>query len=153
MVRFLIAAHGQFSKGLKSGIQVIMGTEIAEKVQTLTAFLDNDISNAKRMAEAACEAVKADDELIVFTDIMHGSVNQFFMPFAKDNIYVISGVNLPLVCEVIAQYAFSPVEAKVDSGELREIVEQAKEAIVYVNDAMEMAKDTAIGSNEEEFFN
>ncbi len=153
MVGFLIAAHGQFSKGLKSSIQVIMGTEIAEKIRTLTAFLDNDMSNAKAMVEAACEAVNADDELIVFTDIMHGSVNQFFIPFAKDNIYVISGVNLPLVCEVIAQYAFSPAEAKVDPDQLREIVEQAKEAIVYVNDAMKMEKGAAIGSNEEEFFN
>lgn len=153
MVGFLIAAHGQLSKGLKSSVQVIMGTEIAEKIQTITAFLDNDMSNPKTMVETACEAVNADDELIVFTDIMHGSVNQFFMPFAKDNIYVISGVNLPLICEVIAQYAFSPAEAKVDPDQLREIVEQAKEAIVYVNDAIETGKDAVIDSNEEEFFN
>ena len=73
--------------------------------------------------------IQPDDELIVFSDLLGGSVTNQILQFAlKENVYVVSGVNLPLVIDVILADPETPAEAVIDAA-----IENAKQQITYVN--------------------
>lgn len=145
MVRFLVATHGTLADGFKSTMSILMGKEIAEKIETINAYCNE--SSPKQIIENYIDSV-GDDQLIIFTDVMFGSVNQFVMPYVdKNNVFVLTGVNFPIMLEVISKYSFS--EESVEEDYIRSVVVKAREQILYVNDEM---KNSQIINNEEDFF-
>jgi len=63
MRKFLIAAHGSFSSGIKSSLDIIIGK--MENVFIIDAYVDGNQSIENEL-NAILEKVQADDELIVF---------------------------------------------------------------------------------------
>ena len=147
MVRFLVATHGTLADGFKSTMNILMGQEIADKIETINAYCDGDTTSPKELLEKYISSI-GNDQVIIFTDVMFGSVNQFAMPFTnQENIYVLTGVNFPLMLEVISKYSFE--ENLVDDNYLREVIKKAQEQILYVNDEVKKIKNE---NNEEDFF-
>ena len=147
MVRFLVATHGTLADGFKSTMSILMGKEIAEKIETINAYNNESESSPKQIIKNYIDSV-GDDQLIIFTDVMFGSVNQFVMPYVdKNNVFVLTGVNFPLMLEVISKYSFS--EESVEEDYIRSVVVKAREQILYVNDEM---NDSQIINDEEDFF-
>jgi mannose/fructose-specific phosphotransferase system component IIA len=150
MVNFLIATHGRLAEGFRDTMRILMGDEICERLSTINAFAEGDTSDPKQAISEACMDVKPDDQLIIFTDVMYGSVNQFVMPCINERIFVITGVNFPLLLEVISKYSFDQ-DAKVDEDVLREDVKKSRMQIIYVNDEMKKNHDSET-NDESEFF-
>lgn len=149
MVRFLIASHGYLADGFKSTLEIIVGKEIAERVSTLNAFVDESSGDVKGNIERFIGNIPPEDQLIVFSDIMHGSVNQCFMPFLdNEKIFLITGVNFPLLCEMVAEYSFSD-ESEINKDDLQKAVERAKEEMIFVNHFMTTAPSA---DTEDDFF-
>lgn len=149
MIKFLIAAHGYLADGIKSTVKIIMGDEAAASILTLNAFVNEENEDVHKEIRKYIDSLEGEDKLIIFTDLMHGSVNQFIMPYVDDDrIYVITGFNFPLVCEIIAKYVYSGA-LTVDIDELKKDIEKAKNEIVYVNDFIKEKKII----NEDDFFN
>ncbi|MFR3912843.1 MAG: PTS sugar transporter subunit IIA, partial [Clostridium paraputrificum] len=72
---------------------------------------------------------KPEDEVIVFTDLYGGSVNQICAEYInKENVHLIAGFNLALVLELL--YKDEPLTNEV----IRKEVENARNQLVYVND-------------------
>lgn len=73
----------------------------------------------------------SDDQLFVCTDIQYGSVNQRFvrevLKWETKNIFILSGINLPLLLEVITTSALITKEMLVS------MVEKAAKQIVFVD--------------------
>lgn len=150
MVKFLIATHGFLADGFKSSVEVLMGKETADSIMTVNAFVEGGEPDPKSMIEEICESISDQDELIIFTDLMYGSVNQFALPYTeKKNVYILSGTNFPLICEVISKLTFGSEESKVVSSEIEEIVDKAREQIVFVED---FSRQEEVKSEEEDFF-
>lgn len=149
MVKFLIASHGYLADGLKSTLEIIVGKEIAERVSTLNAFVDENSGDFKGNIEKYMNQVSSEDQLIIFSDIMHGSVNQCLMSFIDDErIFLITGVNFPLLCEIVAEYSFTE-DAQVHKDDLQNAVVKAKEEMIFVNNFI-----TTVSSkdSEDDFF-
>lgn len=150
LVKFLIVTHGTLADGFKATVQILMGKEITERIDTINAFVEGDVSDPKEKIRQARISVNDRDQLVIFTDVMFGSVNRFVMPYAGNKkIYLITGVNLPLLMEIVSKYAFS-TDKNVDEDESREAVVKSKNEIVYVND--ELLKDNGNEKNENDFF-
>lgn len=148
MVRFLIATHGFLANGFKSSINVLMGEEIAQKIDTINAFVEGGTDNPKAEIEKYCNELKQDDDLVIITDLMYGSVNQFALPYANNkNIHIISGANFPLICEIISKLTFGSEDIDDKVAVINEAIEKAKEQIIYAKDLDTMGDD-----NEEDFF-
>ena len=148
MVRFLIATHGFLANGFKSSINVLMGEEIAQKIDTINAFVEGGTDNPKAEIEKYCNELKQDDDLVIITDLMYGSVNQFALPYANNkNIHIISGANFPLICEIISKLTFGSEDIDDKVVVINEAIEKAKEQIIYAKDLDTMGDD-----NEEDFF-
>jgi PTS system mannose-specific IIA component len=148
MVRFLIATHGFLADGFKSSINVLMGEEIADKIDTINAFIEGGTDNPKAEIEKYCSELKQDDDLIIITDLMYGSVNQFALPYAENkNIHIISGANFPLICEIISKLTFGSEEVEDKASVINEAIEKAREQIIYAKNLDSKEED-----NEEDFF-
>jgi fructoselysine and glucoselysine-specific PTS system IIA component len=134
MRKFIIASHGNFSSGIKSALDIIIGK--MENVFIIDAYVDgNDtIEEALRTVLAN---VQEKDELVVFSDLMGGSITNQVLRFAlKENVHIISGMNLPLLIDIILADADTPIEAVIENG-----ISIAKEQVVYVNKLIHKEND------------
>ncbi len=124
--KFLIATHGTLSAGIKSSLEMIIGA--IENVFIIQAYVNENVAIESEIKEVL-EQITENDELVIFCDILGGSVTNQILQFAlKPNVYIISGFNLPLVIEVILADTDTPVTEVIT-----EAITNAKEQMFYVN--------------------
>ncbi|MDT2739317.1 PTS sugar transporter subunit IIA [Enterococcus canintestini] len=99
MKKVVIATHGNLAQGIQSTLELFVGKK--QDITYISAYtqgqadLDTQIDNFFARVTPA-------DEVIVFTDIYGGSVNQkFATKTTEENIFVVAGFNVPLLLEVI----------------------------------------------------
>ena len=79
----------------------------------------------------------ADDELLVFSDLMGGSItNQILRYGLRENVHVVSGMNLPLLIDIMLADADTPVKDVIENA-----ISIAREQVVYVNSEINKGKD------------
>jgi fructoselysine/glucoselysine PTS system EIIA component len=126
MRKFLIATHGSFAAGAKSSLEMILGA--TENVFVLEAYNEENKSLQEEL-ELVLNQISATDELIIFTDLMGGSVTNQVLQYArKENVYVLSGFNLPLLLDILLADEAAPVLEVIETG-----ISNAKDQIVFVN--------------------
>jgi fructoselysine and glucoselysine-specific PTS system IIA component len=124
--KFLIATHGRLAGGVKSSLDIITGA--MDGIFLIEAYVDENRSLEDEI-KTILQQVGDNDELIVFSDIMGGSVTNQVLQYAlQANVHVVSGFNLPLVIEIILADADAPA-AEI----IAEAIENAKQQMVYVN--------------------
>ena len=132
--KFLIATHGTFAAGVKSSLDIIIGD--MEHIFLIQAYVEETVSVEAQINEVMAQ-VGDTDELIVFTDILGGSItNQVLQHALKSNVYVVSGFNLPLLIEVLMADAETPAEEVITAA-----LENAKEQMTYVNKLLTAQKE------------
>jgi len=134
MRKFLIAAHGSFSSGIKSSLDIIIGK--TENVFIIDAYVNGNKSIEDEL-NAILGKVQADDELIVFSDLMGGSItNQILRSGLRENVHVVSGMNLPLLIDIMLADADTPVKDVIENA-----ISIAREQVVYVNTIINKEKN------------
>lgn len=124
--KLLIATHSVFADGIKNAMELVTGEQ--NSVSTLCAYT-NDMTEVETPIKEIIDALCDDEELIVTTDIFGGSVNNEFMKYlSKSNIYLIAGVNLPLLFELIMN-----LESENTVQMIENAVQNAKEQLQYCN--------------------
>lgn len=124
--KFLIATHGTFAAGVKSSLDIIIGA--MEHVFLIQAYVDG-AAGIEEQINLVMAQLSETDELIVFTDILGGSItNQVLQHALKPNVHLISGFNLPLLIEVMMADIDTPAEETIASA-----IDNAKEQMTYVN--------------------
>lgn len=132
--KFLIATHGTFAAGVKSSLDIIIGS--IEHVFLIQAYVDANISVETQINEVMSR-VSETDELVVFCDILGGSItNQVLQHALRPNVHVISGFNLPLLIEVLMIDIDTPIEEVIASA-----LNNAKEQMTYVNKLLTAQKE------------
>ena len=124
--KFLIATHGTFAKGIKSSLDFIIGE--TQDVFLIQAYVDGNKSIEEEL-NSVLQNVNANDELVVFTDLLGGSITNQVLRYAlKENVHIVSGINLPLLIDVLMADIDTPVEEVIESA-----ITNAKAQLVYVN--------------------
>lgn len=148
MTKLLIATHGYLADGYISTIKVIMGEEVSSKIDSLNLFVEEQESeNVNFVVDNYFKNIKEKERVIVFTDIMHGSVNQAIIPYMNENTFLITGVNLPLICELVSTTLF--MDEDIDFDRVVEIINQSKDEIKFVN---KILKEREQENSEDIFF-
>lgn len=126
MIKLLLASHGDLADGICSSLKIIMGEQ--SNIKTLCAYMKEDFDLRKEIS-IILEDLSDEDKLIVVTDIFGGSVNNEFMNYLnKKNLYLISGLNLPLVIELVTISDENDIERGVIKA-----LENSKNSIQYCN--------------------
>jgi fructoselysine and glucoselysine-specific PTS system IIA component len=128
MRKIVIATHSMMAKGLKDTLEFIIGPQ--KSLLAITAYIDSDYSINQEIEQLFSD-LAPDDELIVTVDLLGGSVsNAFSEQIGKDNFYLISGVNLPLLLELC-------LSGEQDTKKLiQKAMNSGNEGIVLVNELL-----------------
>ncbi|EOH75281.1 MULTISPECIES: PTS sugar transporter subunit IIA [Enterococcus] len=126
MRKIILASHLNFAKGLEETVKFIMPN--TTEIITITAYTEN-IPVEEEIAEHLAD-LTTDDEAIIFTDLLGGSVNQAFVPYlSKPHIHVITGMNLPVIMTVL----LGLTDDYADQAYFEKAVTEGREQILYVN--------------------
>ena len=130
----MIATHGAFAKGAKSALDIIAGE--MDNVFLIQAYLD-DSRPVEDELEDVLATITDTDELIIFTDLLGGSVNNIMLRNAlRENVHIVSGFNLPLLIEIVLSDADTPVIEVIEDA-----INNAKGQMVYVNKLITLNND------------
>ncbi len=134
--KFLIASHGTMASGVKSSLDIIVGE--LENVFLIEAYVTENKSIESEVNDVL-KSVNAADELVIFTDLLGGSVTNQMARFAvQDNVHLVSGFNLPLIVEVLLADAETPIDEVIQTA-----ISNARAQIVYVNQLMNSSNDNS----------
>jgi len=134
MRKFLIATHGSFAAGIKSSLEMIIGS--TENVYIIQAYTESNKTITDELDEIM-QKVSENDELIIYTDLAGGSItNQVLQTALKKNVYIIAGVNLPLLLDVVLSDPEVPVSEVIETG-----ISNARDQIVFVNEIIGLRRE------------
>ena len=96
MFKFVVASHGDLAHGYQSTLEMFLGT--GYDITYISAYLP-DGPDLEEQIDQVLETVTEETQLIIFTDLFGGSVNQKFIEHTKDmeNVFIVAGVNLPTI--------------------------------------------------------
>lgn len=127
--KIILASHHRFADGLKDTLNFISGNNKNDEIISFSAYLDN--TSVEDKVKTLMSQFSDQTELIVLTDMTAGSVNQlFFLYRERPHTHVISGMNLPLALAFLME----PDQNYLQADRVRDILTQAKDSMVYVND-------------------
>lgn len=95
MRQVILASHHKFAQGLADTLE-FLGAKCDFHV--ICAYVDD--TPLEPQVEVVFDAISPDDEVLVLTDILAGSVNQKFLPYVAPNVFVVAGVNVVLAMEL-----------------------------------------------------
>ena len=100
-------------------------------------FYTDTLDGEQRLKEIA-EQISPEDVTVIVTDVAFGSVNQIAsrLFLYKQNFYLLSGMNLPMLMELSI---LSPESICEES--LRECLKHTQENIIYVPDLIDNTLD------------
>ena len=125
--KIIIASHNKLAFGMKETLGYITG-DVSHVVE-ISAYLDN--TPVDEAIKASLADVSADDEVIILTDLLGGSVNQAFFPYLNhEHFHVITGMNLP----VLMSLALQPTNTYLDAATIHQAIAEARDQLIYVND-------------------
>ncbi|SYW04895.1 Phosphotransferase system, mannose fructose-specific component IIA [Oenococcus oeni] len=124
---FVIASHHRLASGFKDTLEFIAGKQ--NNLTILDAYVDGKPVDEKVVS--IMNSFPQDDEVVIFTDMTAGSVNQKFFPFIKrDHTHLIAGANLPIILSLVLE----PKKDYLPADKVKRLVQAAKNELKYVND-------------------
>ena len=98
MLRFFLSSHGHLASGYKSAAELLLGE--LKDLSVFDAYVDE--SSPQQALELFFETVQPDDTVILLADLVGGSVANAMAPYSvRSNTYVIGGINLALLLELV----------------------------------------------------
>ena len=123
----IIASHEKMADGMKDTLNFISGG-IQETI-ALSAYVDN--RPVEEAVDEVMDGFEGEDEVVVLTDLMCGSVHEKFFKYrTRPHTHIVSGMNLPLAFQI----AMEPQGKYITEERMKEIIETAKEELKYVNE-------------------
>lgn len=131
MRKIVLASHGTMAVGMKNSLEMIAGKQ--ECVDAIAAYVPG-APNLQSSVEGAIAALGPDDELILVTDLLGGSVNNELSEFRnRSHVFVVTGMNLALVLGLVLGCADTTEEL------IQEAVDSARGQVMRILGASEMA--------------
>ncbi len=122
-VQYIIATHGHMASGIHNSIEILLGNK--ENIYSIDCYVDD--KDVEKEIKDITEIKYPNEDILIFTDLYGGSVNQIATRIANDRIHVVTGINLALVLELITLDKITPED-------INAAIEGAKSQIVYIND-------------------
>ena len=94
MRRFIFASHHYLAYGLKDTVDFL--TNKAKTIYDINAYAEDKEQNLESRVKELFDTFDPQDEVIVLTDLLGGSVYQKFYPYISERVHVLCGMNLPM---------------------------------------------------------
>jgi len=137
-LQVILASHSQMAKGLKQTVELIMGKQ--SNLHAIAAYDDEQESLKKQIADQITS--NSNEKYLFLTDIIGGSVNTTIAQMIddKENMFLVTGMNLPLVLTVLTAKMDNCSSDQV-ANKLEEFCEEARKELKVVRVAAQEAED------------
>lgn len=127
MVEIIIVSHGNFAKEMLASAEMIVGEQ--ENVQVFGLHLGGSVEKLKSEVAEAIEKALAQGEVLVLTDMFAGSpFNLTFSLMETYSFWHITGVNLPMLLEILTTRSSLSAEELSD-----DVMAKGRKSIMDVN--------------------
>ncbi len=121
----ILASHGEFSKGLKDSLTMILG-ELAEDIRAYSLYPGGNALDFKEELEEEIRE-NAATEYVILTDVFGGSVcNALMLLTGYENVRLFAGMNFNMAAEVLT--GDMPLSEKA----VEELLNTAREGVTRV---------------------
>ena len=125
--RFLIATHSTLAEGFTNALMFFAGDGI--DVTYINAYIDGKPIDEK--INSFFSTLNDQDELIVLTDLLAGSVNQnLYKYISREHTHILTGINLALALSLVLESA----NDYLTKERINQLVNSSRENIVYMNE-------------------
>lgn len=133
MRHYLIMSHGKLVLGLKDTLEMFIGKR--DDISYVTAYVDD--RKLSDIVDPIISKLHKEDELIILTDLLGGSVNSEMMKYlVRPHTHLIAGFNYALVLELIMQ----PPQY-LTKEEIEDIIIKSRQQMAYVNSIKAQKED------------
>lgn len=134
MTKIIIASHHHLATGMKDTIEYLIPS--IGKIDVIAAYINNEPIEDE--ISKLLESYPVDEKVLIFTDLLGGSVNQTFIRYmSKRNLFLVTGMNLPIIMTLLLS-----IESEDLSEDLiRKSIDEAKNQLLFVNDIYNQVTD------------
>lgn len=135
MKNIILVTHGEFATGIVTSLELVYGK--SENLETVTIHSSETLKEIIKNIQDKITGFNNNLPTVIITDIAGGSTTQAALEIlsANENVYLLTGLSLGLLLEVVlADMTDSDEENKEI---LREIIENTRQTINFVNDFSE----------------
>lgn len=123
-MKIFLASHGKFASGLKSSIDILLGS--SDKVSVYDAFVDE--TRLEDVLDSYFAQLSEDEQLVLCSDLYGGSVNQKMALYLhRPNTFLVAGVNLAFLLELAIQ------STDLTTMKLEELVRGSRDVLKLVD--------------------
>jgi len=131
----LVVTHGDLAFELVRALERIVGP--VEHVRALSLNPSDDLAGARGALQKAIEEADPGGGVLILTDMFGGSATNLTLPFLKDGVEILTGVNLPM----LVKYANIRASIPLKDGTAR-IKEQGQRSIAIATEYLEPSQDS-----------
>ena len=125
MRKIVLLSHGGMAKGLLNTLSIF--TANIDHITAISAYVDD--CDPKAELERFWTSVNDDDQVVLCTDILGGSVNQLALPYlSRPNTYLFTGMNVPMLLQLTC------LDENATEAEIKALADAGREAVVCMND-------------------
>lgn len=129
MLGIVLASHGDLAHEMLQTSKLFLGDEIPQ-YECACLHFDDDIDQYTQRLKDICAKVDTGDGVLIICDLLFGSPCNCSLHVIGDKVDVITGMNLPLVLEILTSRQSGPVD--VDA-----MVETAQSGIANLKKVVE----------------
>ena len=128
MIGILVVTHGNVARELVNALEMIIGEQ--ERVEALSIDWEVDVDEAKGHIGKAI-ALCGKKNVLVLTDMFGGTPTNLELPFAGDEVVVVTGVNLPMLIKACQ------IRTKPLADVARSVCAQGRESVQVAGDLLQ----------------
>ena len=99
-MKVIVVSHGSYARGLVDTVQMIAGKQ--EDLEAFGLEPEESVDTLKEKIRQSIEQASQEEEILILTDIFYGSpLNTVISLMPEYDLYHVTGINLPLMMEVI----------------------------------------------------
>lgn len=99
-MKVIVVSHGSYARGLVDTVQMIAGKQ--EDLEAFGLESEESVDTLKEKIRQSIEQASQEEEILILTDIFYGSpFNTVISLMQEYDLYHVTGINLPLMMEVI----------------------------------------------------
>jgi PTS system mannose-specific IIA component len=91
----ILASHHRFAEGLRDTLD-FLGNK--QPLEVVCAYVDS--TPLDEQVRKIFSAIPPEDEVLILTDILQGSISQAFAPYMGPHVFLVAGINVPAALEL-----------------------------------------------------
>lgn len=107
----IVTSHGALAQGMLETTKLFLGDDL-KQIEACCLKPEDNPDEFVNVLKEACERVDTGDGVLVFCDLLFGSPCNCMARILGDNVEVITGMNLPMVLEVMTSREFGDINVE-----------------------------------------